>query len=638
MPVEPSDTCPNMAISLLKAQLMKHDIDCDNYYFSRDFENFIGGSIYAILSYFEPLTAEWFFSAELFAEEDFDPYPPISKPEIKRIYSYSEQQFVNQLYKKREKAADFIDHCISSANWDHYQLIGFTTTFSQTNASLLLAKKIKTHHPDVAIVFGGASCAGECGLELHKQFPFIDWVVRGEGDDVLPALAGSLISGQVVPDLAGLVYRNNGGESVETRIDNALVPDLSDLPPPNFDDYFSALDIDDLSVAVHLPVQFSRGCWWGQKKHCVFCGYNQCSIRYRTRPAEKILEELIWLSGKYNLKSFLPTDSILDHDLITSLFPKMIEQNLGMQLYLAVKTNLKKEQLHILEKAGVTDISPGIESLSTKLLEIMEKGCTLLQNVQMLKWCQEFNIKAHWNLLYGFPQEDPQEYADMVDLIPSILHLRPPHSFQSICLTRFSPLLNKTKEYGIKNVRPAEKYHHVFPFNDDVLSRLVDDFDFDYANGQEPHKYVSDLKEEVIYWRENYSPFGLVFIDLGKRLVIFDHRPSAIHHQYDLTEMERAAYLYCDLAHSLKAIQKEMALEGFIASEQKLEMILGLWVKNRIMLHDNDKFLSLAVSARRLVELVSEDVGIKQVIAEIISKFYDDGWRASFTDRLLTRK
>ena len=69
----------------------------------------------------------------------------------------------------------------------------------------------------------------------------------------------------------------------------------------------------------------------------------------------------------------------------------------------------------LLARAGVRSIQPGIESFSDSVLRLMRKGVTGLQNVQLLKWCRELGLRPYWNLLWGFPGEDPQEYARMAE-------------------------------------------------------------------------------------------------------------------------------------------------------------------------------------------------------------------------------
>ena len=63
-------------------------------------------------------------------------------------------------------------------------------------------------------------------------------------------------------------------------------------------------------------------------------------------------------------------------------------------------------------QAGVTKIQPGIESLSSNVLRLMRKGVRAIQNVNLLRWAQYYDIDVAWNLLWGFPGETEQDYTE----------------------------------------------------------------------------------------------------------------------------------------------------------------------------------------------------------------------------------
>src|SRR4030088_2803215 len=74
-------------------------------------------------------------------------------------------------------------------------MVGFTTTFHQTCASLAVAKRLKALPEPPLIVFGGANCEGEMGLQLLQSFPWIDYVCCGESDISVPKLFGHVFRG-----------------------------------------------------------------------------------------------------------------------------------------------------------------------------------------------------------------------------------------------------------------------------------------------------------------------------------------------------------------------------------------------------------------------------------------------------------
>src|ERR1700747_1625319 len=125
-------------------------------------------------------------------------------------------------------------------------------------------------------------------------------------------------------------------------------------------------------------------------------------------------------------------------------FFRSVRKGSKLEFFLETKSNLRFEQLRTLRRGGVRAIQPGIESFSNQVLQLMRKGCTGLQNIQLLRWCEELGITVFWNLLYGFPGESPVEYARMAELIPLLAHLQKPGYCGRIHVDRFSPLFTNT--------------------------------------------------------------------------------------------------------------------------------------------------------------------------------------------------
>jgi radical SAM superfamily enzyme YgiQ (UPF0313 family) len=103
-------------------------------------------------------------------------------------------------------------------------------------ASLCLARLLKERFPHLRIAFGGANCETVMGEELHRQYPFIDFVASGEADRSFPALMCALRAGGSLSNIKGVVRRDNGSSVVAGRAE--IVRDMDSVPYPDFDDYF----------------------------------------------------------------------------------------------------------------------------------------------------------------------------------------------------------------------------------------------------------------------------------------------------------------------------------------------------------------------------------------------------------------
>ena len=141
----------------------------------------------------------------------------------------------------------------------------------------------------------------------------------------------------------------------------------------------------------------------------------------------------------------------------------LVENETGYEIFYEVKANLRREQLKLMAQAGVTHIQPGIESLSSNVLRLMRKGIRAIQNVNLLRWAQYYDIHVDWNLLWGFPGETEQDYTEQATAIPHLLHLPPPSSANRIWLERFSPLFTEHDTFRFRHRTPERSYRYIYP-------------------------------------------------------------------------------------------------------------------------------------------------------------------------------
>ena len=66
----------------------------------------------------------------------------------------------------------------------------------------------------------------------------------------------------------------------------ALFSDFAKTGPPDYDDYYAVLaELGQTAQGLDriLLYEGSRGCWWGEKHHCTFCGLNAQSMKFRAK-------------------------------------------------------------------------------------------------------------------------------------------------------------------------------------------------------------------------------------------------------------------------------------------------------------------------------------------------------------------
>ena len=595
---------PSLGLSLLKARLNEEGFACDVRYLGFTLAEFVGQEMYQWMCYELPYTAfagDWTFTTALYGERPQEDQAYIQEI-LRETWRLSDADIRRLLYI-RSMVDHFLDHCLAAIPWHEYSVVGFTSTFEQNIASLALAKRLKTAHKHLSIVFGGANWEACMGLELHRQFPFVDYACSGEAEQSFPTLVRHLLTKNKTK-ISGVVYRDSNGESVSGGVAE-MVREMDALPYPDFSDYFRHLTESSASSGVIPTLLFetSRGCWWGAKQHCTFCGLNGGTMSFRSKSPRRALDELEYLIDRWRTEHVEAVDNILDMKYFDDMLPALARSGRDVHLFYEVKANLSREQVRMLSEAGVKRIQPGIESLSDHVLKLMRKGTTGLRNVQLLKWAQEYGITVDWNILYGFPGETPEDYRQVLEMLPSLRFLRAPCATGPIRLDRFSPYHNKPAEFGLTNVRPLSTYRYLYPFDEATLNRIAYYFDFDYELTLNPKGYAAEVINYANQWSRNPEHGTLRAVEnRDGELLLFDTRQDAVMRELKLAGAERAAYEFCDqlrpAIHVVEHLRREFPDVEF--DERRVFDFLNSLVANRLMVTDGNCYLSLALRSPRL--------------------------------------
>jgi ribosomal peptide maturation radical SAM protein 1 len=583
---------PSLGLSLLRAELERRGHGCEVRYLGFDLADSIGVDDYLWVHGQLPYTA--FAGDWLFAEALHGPRPAQDAAyveEVLRTQWRLGDADLTRLGRVRGRVEPFLEHCLRLP-WGEYDVVGFTSTFEQNVASLALARRVKERHPEVLVAFGGANWEGEMGEALHRRFGFVDVAASGEADLAFPALVDTLAAGGDPAAVPGLVVRTAGGASAATG-PGTPVERLDDLPVPRYDDYLAQREGSPAAVGVlpTLLLETSRGCWWGAKHHCTFCGLNGQAMAFRSKTAARVLEEVDALVAQ-GAQHVAVVDNILDMHYFTTLLPELAARGAPLGLFYEVKANLTREQVRLLARSGVLHVQPGIESLSDSILRLMGKGTTALQNVQLLKWCAEYGVHPEWNFLYGFPGEDPAEYDRMVGLVDALGHLTPPSGHGPLRLDRFSPYHADPASHGLVGVRPFAPYRFLYEAAPDELMRIAYYFEFEYADGRDL-SYVAPALDRVRAWSES-GPTGVLTVreEADGSAVVTDTRGGVVR-SHALEPWQARVLAQLDGVVSEPALGRRAAADGVV--ERDLDELLAACAALGLAAQVGDRWLGLPV-------------------------------------------
>ncbi len=604
---------PSIGLSLLKGALERRGIWARVQYFNLRFAQLTEFNPYLLVSdesqyrtYAQ--VGEWIFSSALFEQSDreireyVDCILRLRAGPRGNVLAPVSEEFIEAVLPMRALVPGFLDECLHEVLARRPRIVGFSSMFQQQLASLALARRIKARLPETFVVFGGYNCQEVMGLELMRQFPFVDGVVSGDGDEAFPELVQRVLEQEPLSGIEGVCVRSDPAlpASPLPALTTACVHDLDKLPPLDYDDYFQELEAlgSEPPFQPVIPFETSRGCSWGQKRPCAFCGMNGRNARFRAKSGAHAMDELQALSKKYPGRAIYMTDNMLSANYFKDLIPGLTARCLEKIILWCVRPSLTKGQLSALREAGVQYIQPGIESFSDPVLRLMGKGARGLANVQLLKWSRELGFHAAWNILWGFPSEPPEEYARMARLVPLLTHLEPPRGSGRFILGRFSPLFERAEALGLARVAPSPAYRYIYPLDPEATANLAIYFVYDYGLPQDVEAYTRPLLEATHTWSQVHETSGLWALEGRDRLFVWDQRPVAVKRLTVLTGARRTLYLACDEIRDLRQLRQILKQhDGKRRSAHEVEALLQPMVDSRLMLRQGNEFLSLAALA-----------------------------------------
>lgn len=548
---------PSLGLAVLKSQLSREGIR------SRVFHSYLKLLTHITYETYKFVSAEWGLNDFLFTGTL---QPDLSESQYSALFDICERcadshsryqnplDIAEMVLKLRNDVIPrFLESCCDEILRERPTLVGMTCMFDQTIASVALARCLKDRRPDLTVALGGYALEGPPGDIVLQSFPWIDCVARGDGEGMIGALAfASAGDAESRPEIPGVTW---GRRQIPEKLhsinlkgspENENPPiriNLEDSPEPNYEDWFR--EIRELMenhqvevITTILPVEGSRGCWWGQKKHCVFCGIDDKTLVYRSKLPTTIMSMLQNMREQYGDFKFRFSDYIMPISLYNAL-PALAEAEPKYRLVSEIKANQTASRLAALGAAGFVELQPGIESFSTPILRLMDKGVSAITNVATIKNGFVNRIIIHYNILYGIPGELPEHYYAMLSMLPRLYHLTPPVSRTETFVTRFAPLHADPERFG-HAVKPRRHPCYSIVFSEEFVREVNFDLD-DYAYYFETYFDIdedlrtlhSQLVTQINYWKQQHTerevylqyhchPAGIDFWDTryGEEIVI----------------------------------------------------------------------------------------------------------------------
>ena len=311
-----------------------------------------------------------------------------------------------------------------------------------------LARRIKSAHPEIPIIVGGAF-ASINAARILEEAPYIDHVGVGEGEELLLDYLEHL---QAPGAVAGLAWRRSG-KVVENEA-RPLIRDLDRFPYADRTslpiDYIESLPLDVpavLSLDKFCTMQTSRGCPYT----CIYCDIPSLGRgKWRSRSAGHVLGEMQQLSDQGYRSIYLTDDHfLLNRTRIGDICNGIVDRKLAFRWGCEGRVDsVGVDQLPLMGKARCAMLAFGIEAGTQKMLDRLGKKQTLGQVEHAVAEAKRHGIeRVHGFFVIGSPGETA---ADIRETFRFAARLQiDTFGFNRLAVYRGTPLWREYVDRGI---------------------------------------------------------------------------------------------------------------------------------------------------------------------------------------------
>lgn len=297
----------------------------------------------------------------------------------------------------------------ATVNWALHEapdLIGISALLSSSQTAVMLARSIKQRVPNTPIVFGNHHASFNAERLLHT-YPWIDYIIRGEGEYVCRDLAASLAHPQALKDVTGLTFRYQG--NIVSTPDRPIITSIDQLPFPAR--HLVPHSYHNTVVGINVaPKRFttllsSRGCPF----QCRFCSCTTLSQhQWRPRSIDNILTELHSLmSDGYQQAMFVDDNLTVQPQRVIDLCTQMMREKINLEWMCEGRVDqASRSMLQAMVAAGCRMIYFGIESANPQILAYYRKQITPQQASKAVQNAHDAGIDVIvGSFIIGAPEE-----------------------------------------------------------------------------------------------------------------------------------------------------------------------------------------------------------------------------------------
>ena len=297
-------------------------------------------------------------------------------------------------------ASDFdaiIEDVFDAISSSNPEILGLSTMSNNIVIALEICRRVKKKHPEIVTILGGPG-ASFSASGIMASFNQVDFIVRGEADSIFPELIEQMQNKKVMKTINGVVYRD-GEEIVDSGWPEPIT-DLDSLPIPDYE----ICGTDD-SLDESVTIEVGRGCPFA----CTFCSTSSFFKRkFRVKSVNRVIEEIALVQQRFGYRRIKMNHDLLtfNRDYIISLCDALSMLDFPIQWGCSARLDtLDDEMLSTMKHAGCDTIYLGIEVVTSRMQQIINKRLDLNRLDNILEIAIGLDFKMILSFVIGFPEE-----------------------------------------------------------------------------------------------------------------------------------------------------------------------------------------------------------------------------------------
>ncbi len=306
-----------------------------------------------------------------------------------------------------------LDQAVSWVRKEDPEILGFSVLLSAAKEAPKIAERVKAENPNITIVFGNFHATFNAERILRK-YPFVDVIVRGEGERTSLRLAQCLENGGNLKEVEGIAFRKAG--KIISTPDKPLIKNVDELPFPdrNLTDakYSSRIFGIKVNTKKFTTLVSSRGCPF----RCSFCGIRKFARGiWRPRSVENVIEELEFLQSEgYEQFLFADDNFTLNAKRVSKLCQRIKKAGMDVEWFCDSRVDhVSYDMFREMVKAGCRCLFFGIESGNQRILDFYNKGITPEQTERAIHKARKAGVDIIvGSFIVGAPDETRREIVN----------------------------------------------------------------------------------------------------------------------------------------------------------------------------------------------------------------------------------